>query len=186
MQRGSLTWLTKFIRHVSTDLSPSCVLTIDVQLSNLHRFCTVYGESCVLGIDPTFNLGKFYITVTKYTYIQLENKISHSSPTFFGPMFVHTEKTYESYYYFFSTLLKLEPRLRNVIGVGTDGEQTILKALQALFPDSLVHQCCLVHETISDVKLLDLLLPLSSQNSILHGIFSSQQELCTLKVYLMQ
>ena len=96
----------KFIRHVSIDSSPSCVLATDSQLSNLHRFYTVPGELCVLGIDPTFNLGKFYVTVTTYTYLHVENKISHTSPTFFGPMFVHTEKTYESYYYF-STLLKL-------------------------------------------------------------------------------
>ena len=77
----------KFIRHVSIDSSPSCILATDAQLSNIQRFCTVPGESCVLGIDPTFNLGKFYITVT---YLHVENKISHPS---FGPMFVHTKKT---------------------------------------------------------------------------------------------
>ena len=91
-------------------------------------------------------------------------------------MFVHTEKTYESYYHFFSTLLKLEPRIRNVIGVGTDGEQAIVKALEALFPGSLIHLRCFVHmrDNIRR-KLSDLLLPLSSQNSILHDILGSQQ-----------
>ena len=128
----------KFIRHVSIDSSPSCVLATDAQLSNIQRFCTVPGESCVLGIDPTFNLGKFCVTVTTYTYLHVENKISHTSPTFFGPMFVHTEKTYETYYHFFSTLLKLEPRIRHVIAVGTDGEQALVKSLKTLFPDNLL------------------------------------------------
>ena len=135
----------KFIRHVSIDSSPSCVLTTDAQLANIKRFCTVPGESYVLGVDPTFNLGKFYVTVTTYTYLQVENKLSHSSPTFFGPMFVHTEKTYETYYHFFSTLLKLEPSIREIIGMGTDGEQAIVKSLQALLPENLVHLRCFVH-----------------------------------------
>ena len=70
------------------------VLATDAQLANIRRFCTVPGEACVLGIDPTFNLGKFYVTIT---YLHVENKISHSSPTFFGLMFIHTEKKYETY-----------------------------------------------------------------------------------------
>ena len=166
----------KFIRHVSIDSSPSCVLTTDAQLANIQRFCNVPGEACVLGIDPTFNLGKFYVTVTTYTYLHVENRISHLSPTFFRPMFVHTEKTYEAYYHFFFTLLKLEPRIRDIIAVGTDGEQAIVKSLEALFPDSLIHLRCFVHmrDNIRR-KLSDMLLPQSMQNTILHDIFGSQQ-----------
>ena len=48
-------------------------------------------------------------------------------------MFVHTEKNYDAYYSFFSTLVKLEPGIRNVIAVGTDGEQALVKALRAVF-----------------------------------------------------
>lgn len=57
----------RFVRIVSDDSSPSCVLGTDRQLSDLKRFCTNPDYSCVLGIDPTFNLGKFYVTVTTYT-----------------------------------------------------------------------------------------------------------------------
>ena len=136
----------KFIRHVSIDSSPSCVLATDTQLSNIWRFCTVPGELCALDIVPTFNLGKFYVTITTYTYLHIENKFSLSSPTFFGPMFVHTERTYETYYHFFSTLLKLEPRIRDIIAVGTNGEQMIVKSLETLFPDNLIHHHCFMHE----------------------------------------
>ena len=53
----------KFIRTVNFDTSPSSVLATDHQLQNLVRFCTKPGAACVLGIDPTFNLGTFYVTV---------------------------------------------------------------------------------------------------------------------------
>ena len=55
----------------------------------------------MFGIDPTFNLGKFYVTLTTYTYLQLKIKNTGVCPTFWGPMFVHTERTYEAFYYFF-------------------------------------------------------------------------------------
>ena len=166
----------KFIRHVSIDSSPSCVLATDAQLANIRRFCTIPGEACVLGIDPTFNLGKFYVTVTTYTYLHVESKISHSPPTFFGPMFVHTEKKYETYYHFFSTLLKLEPKICDIVAVGTDGEQAIVKSLEALFPDNLIHLRCFVHmrDNIRR-KLSDMLFPHSAQNIIFHDIFGLQQ-----------
>ena len=57
----------------------------------------------MFAIDPSFNLGKFYVTLTTFTYTQVVNKVKNVSQTIFGPMFVHTEKIYESYYQFFST-----------------------------------------------------------------------------------
>ena len=84
-----------------------------------------------MGIDPTFNLGKFCVTITTYIYSHVVSKNTNKSPTFFGPMFVSTEKTYEAYHFFFSSLLKLEPRLSKIIGFGTDGEQAIVKAVKA-------------------------------------------------------
>lgn len=75
------------------------------------------------------------MTVTTFTYSHVVNKTTSKSPTFFGPMFVHTEKNYNAYYSFFSTLLKIEPSIRNVIAVGTDGEQALVKAVRAVFSE---------------------------------------------------
>ena len=72
----------RFIRSVNFDTGPSCVLTTDFQLQNIVRFCTNPGAACVLGIDPTFNLGKFYVTVTTFTYSHVVNKSTSKSPTF--------------------------------------------------------------------------------------------------------
>ena len=122
---------------------------------------------------PTFNLEKF----TTYTYLHVKNKISHSSPTFFGPMFVHTEKKYETYYHFFSTLLKLEPKIRDIVTVGTDREQAIVKSLEAKFPDNLIHLHCFVHmrDNIRR-KLSDMLFPHTGQNIILRDIWFTARE----------
>ena len=73
---------------------------------------------------------------TTFTYTHVIQKTTNVSPTMFGPIFVHTEKSYESYYYFFSTLLKLEPRLARIIAVVTDGELAITKATKAVFGES--------------------------------------------------
>ena len=165
-----------FIRSVTVDSSPSCVLALDVQLHDLKRFCTDPSAFCVLGIDPTFNLGKFYVTITTYTYLLVENKTTGISPTFFGPIFIHTEKNYEGYYHFFATLLKLEPKLNAIHAVGTDGETALVNDLVAVFPGGLIHLRCFLHmkENIRR-KLTDMGFPESTRNRIIKDIFGMQQ-----------
>ena len=131
----------KFIRSVNFETSPSYVLSTMIS----YRFYTNPGSAYVLGIDPTFNMGKFYVTMTIFTYTHIIRKGTDISPTLFGPLFVHTEKNYESYYYFFSTLLKLEPRLTRIIAVATDRELAITKALKAVFGESVIHLRCFIH-----------------------------------------
>ena len=70
------------IRSVSFDTSRSCVLATEGQLNDVVRFCTNPCISCVFGIDPTFNLGKFYVTVTTFTYSHVINKCGMKLPTF--------------------------------------------------------------------------------------------------------
>jgi len=56
------------------------------------------------------------------------------------------KKTFESYYYFFSTLLKLEPKLSNIVTVGTDSDEAaIIKALRVCFGDIFVDHRCFIH-----------------------------------------
>ena len=58
--------LNNFVQNVSFNDSVSCVLFTDQQLYDLDRFCANRGSTntSVLGVDPTFNLGEFYVTVT--------------------------------------------------------------------------------------------------------------------------
>ena len=165
----------RFVRSVNFDTSPSCVLATDLLLNDVVRFCTTPGELCVFGIDPTFNLGKFYVTVTTFAYTHVVNKSTGKSPTFLGPIFVHTEQTSESYYTFFSTLLKLEPKLANIVAVGTDGEKAIVKALKAVFPEKIYLRCFLHMKDNIRRKLSELLLPESVREDIIKDLFGTQQ-----------
>jgi hypothetical protein len=51
-----------YIRSVEAAPEPMCILATDQQLTDLERFCTGdhFGIIC---IDPTFNLGPFYVTL---------------------------------------------------------------------------------------------------------------------------
>ena len=68
--------LNNFVRNVSFDDSVSCVLFTDQQIYDIDRFCANTGSTntSVLGVDPTFNLGEFYVTVTTYENLLLINR----------------------------------------------------------------------------------------------------------------
>ena len=125
----------------------------------------------------TFNLGKFYVTITTYSYLPSFGKQGHRHFSYlFGPVFIHTEKNYESYYHFFATLLKLEPKLTAIHAVGTDGEQALVNALVAVFPSGLVHLQCFLHmkENVRR-KLTDMGFPETTRERIIKDIFGMQQ-----------
>lgn len=59
---------TAFVHEVSCTPELRCVMCYDDQLADIVRFCTDPNNFEILSADPTFNLGKFNVTVT--TYIQ--------------------------------------------------------------------------------------------------------------------
>ena len=70
----------KFIRSVTFETGTCCILASDSQLENVVRFCTNKGASCVLGVDPTFDLGKFYVTGLLSCIFMLSIKSLKSGP----------------------------------------------------------------------------------------------------------
>ena len=104
------------------------------------------------------------------------NKVTGISPTFVDPVFVHTEKSYVAYYYFFSTIHKLEQSLSTLRAMGTDGEQALVKAATAVFPNDPIHLRCFIHMKDNIFrKLTDMLIPQSSREMIIKDIFGTQQ-----------
>jgi len=57
-----------FLRVVQAAPAMS-LLASDHQLHDLSKFCTDPEQCTILGIEPTFNLGEFLVTVTTYTSI---------------------------------------------------------------------------------------------------------------------
>ena len=62
-----------FVRSVEAAPEPMCVLATDRQLCDLERFC-LGTPSSVLSVDPTFNLGPFYVTPITYHNLLVETK----------------------------------------------------------------------------------------------------------------
>ena len=64
-----------FIRSVEAAPEPMCVLATNQQICDLQRF----SPFSALSIDPTFNLGPFYVTPTTYHNLLVETDRGGSS-----------------------------------------------------------------------------------------------------------
>lgn len=161
-----------FIQAVEAAPEPMCVLATPQQLVDIERFCTG-SPSSVLSIDPTFNLGAFYVTPITYHNLLVQTS-SGSNPILLGPVLIHKTKTFRPFHYFLSTLIRLNPRLINLKAFGTDGEAEMIKALEISFPKA-VHLRCTNHlrQNIKD-KLRSLSLPPSVSQEIIADIFGKR------------
>ena len=73
------------------------------------------------------------------------NKETGKHPIFIGPVLIHTDRKYTTYYYLASQLNKLCPNLEDLIAVGTDGEEALSSAFLSVFPNS-THLLCSLHK----------------------------------------
>ena len=108
---------------------PMAVLSNEQQLCDIAHFCCDPFKFSILGIDPTFNLGKFSVTPTVYRHLLLCDRCTGHSPLLIGPMLVHDHKHFRSYNYFLSTLIGLKREIEHVNAVGTDGEKNLVDAV---------------------------------------------------------
>ena len=81
-----------FLRMVQAAPDAMCLLTNSRQLHDMARFCTDPTQCCVLGVDPTFNLGEFSVTVITYKHLQLIDRQTKKPPVLVGPMLIHQKK----------------------------------------------------------------------------------------------
>jgi len=145
-----------FVRevHVCSSDSPRILLYTDEQIADIRRFCTANASTSVrsvLGIDRTFNLSSFYVTVTVFKNRAVVRCKTQESPIFVGPMMLHCNGKFRTYHAFFSHLYGLlaDGLVGTEVGLtdlmtGTDDEKALEKALNAAFPMSS-HMYCLLH-----------------------------------------
>lgn len=136
-----------FVRNVNFDEGVMSVVGTDKQFNDVERFCACDDPVCgaILGLDPTFNLGDFYVTPTVYQHKLLKNRVTENHPIFIGPTLIHQDRKYGTYHYFASQLKKIQRKLDGLIAFGTDGEEAISSAFQSVFPRS-VHLLCSIHK----------------------------------------
>jgi len=85
-----------FIREVVGAPELKCVLTFDWQLQDIVVFCNDPAKISILGVDPTFNLGKFNLTVTTYSNLKVVDRVTRAHPTMIGPLILSQKKTFDS------------------------------------------------------------------------------------------
>lgn len=94
-----------FIREITGAPELRCVLGYDWQLDGLVTFCTDPDEMSVLGADPTFNLGRFNVTVTSYRNLKVVERVNSHHPAMIGPILISQTKTFDAYNHFFNARL---------------------------------------------------------------------------------
>ena len=69
-------------------------LANDPQLQDIETFCKNKLNGAVLGIDPTYNICNYYVTICTYKNPLLEVSEADRSPVRIGPAITHAQKTF--------------------------------------------------------------------------------------------
>lgn len=161
-----------FIRMVNAAPYPMMVVALDYTLNDLVRFCTSPEKFGILGVDPTFNLGEFDVTVTTYRHLLLQSRDNPGGvpPVMLGLMFIHVKKDFTAYHFFTSTLVGQRQLLSSLKAFGTDGELALENALKATFPMAQHVRCFLHFRGNVERKLQELKVPCTVADEILRDI----------------
>ena len=93
-----------------------------------------------LGIDTSFNLGKFFVTPITFQNQALQNRKTKQTVITLGPTIIHYRENCLSYQEF----LRHEMNESLPKAFGSDGAKWIVKSISLVFP-SLVHLVCTRH-----------------------------------------
>ena len=118
-----------FIRDVRTAPELAVVVTNHQQLQDIFDFCAMDHCWSIFGVDPTFNICSFNITISTYRHPLLHNV----HPVLLCPTMIHSSKTFESCFSLPSDMLRLKPELANLRAFGTDGEKKLFEAISTCF-----------------------------------------------------
>ena len=161
-----------FVRLVNAAPYPMILLAYDYTLHDIERFCTQPDNFSVFGVDPTFSLGNFDVTITTYRHLMLrhQTEVMKKSPVMIGPIFVHMRKDFSTYHFFTSALVSLYPAIAHLHAYGTDGETALAKALATTFPKAKHLRCFLHFKGNVEHKLRELGIPLNISKEIISDI----------------
>lgn len=160
-----------FVRSVEGAPDPMCILANDKQLDDTVKFCCLANRpnNIILGIDPTFNLGDFYVTFTTYRHAALV-KEDGSYPIFAGPCLVHTRRRWRNYNYFSTSLIRERKEFGNLKALGSDDEEALYNGFLAACPQA-DHLLCFRHfENAIKRKLQSMSVPGDVQRKYLGDI----------------
>ena len=134
----------KFVQSVNAAPELAIVVSTDLQLQDLTRFCTLANVYSPLTVDPTFCLGAFDVTLITFHHLFHQTKRYRSPPVFIGLACIHYKKNFPTYLFFASTIIGQQPALERVRVIGTDGEKPLINAFKHEFGFSQ-HLTCFIH-----------------------------------------
>ena len=166
----------QFIQSIHLVPDPSIVLFNESQLNDMDRFCASTERVSILGLDVTFNLGKFYVTLCTYQNHDVVNDRG-KNPIMIGPALLHSSKDQSNFSILFQEITTKKPKLATSLrAYGTDGEQALSNAAADAFPFA-IHLRCTNHLKDSITRYLrKQLLPECVVKEILSDIFGTATE----------
>ena len=118
---------------------PNFICYTEDQRNGLLFFLSQKSEYPI-GIDRTFNIGRFFVTALVYKNLRIvraDNAEEHS--LFIGPVFIHRDSTFEAYNYFFCYCQR--KRLGKDMYIGSGEEQALVNAIVSNVPASNQFLC---------------------------------------------
>lgn len=77
-----------FVFELSADPELIRLIADKTQLNDFEVFCTNPANFCILGVDPSFNIGNHMVTFTSYTNLKMKNEPG-VHPVRHGPVLIH-------------------------------------------------------------------------------------------------
>ena len=96
-------------------------------------FCPMDYYWNIFGVDPTFNICSYNITISTYRHPLLYNVNSNVHPVLLGPTLIHSSETFESYFSLPSVMLRLKPELANLRAFRKDAGKYMFEAISTCF-----------------------------------------------------
>lgn len=164
-----------FVRSVQAAPQPLCILASNTQLKQVQLCCTDPNSFSVLWIDPTFNLGAFYVTPMVFLHRAVVSKRTQKHPVFLGLILIHQRMNMEAYSYFAHHIQILFPSLIGIKALGTDGELALAGAFLHALPNAIHLRCFKHFQDNCESKLRALNLDDVARQEILADIMGVEQ-----------
>ncbi|XP_063865978.1 uncharacterized protein LOC135103512 [Scylla paramamosain] len=126
---------------------PPCVI-----LYSTEQICDMISEidcGSVLGVNRTISFGACYITVAVYKSSKVIHKHSEKNPLLLGPMYLHWDTEFGTYFSFFSHLKSILGKIALNFEIHSINghEEVLTKALRRCFPKA---ECTLCPKHLKD------------------------------------
>ena len=125
-----------FLQEVRTAPELSRFLANHRQLEDIENFFKKLIELCCLGIDPSYNICNYYVTICNYKNLLLDVSGTDRSPVMIGVAIIHTQKTFKSYFSLLHNMLRHNRNIAQLKTFGTDAEVSVFQAFKTRFPNA--------------------------------------------------